>query len=115
MWKRKQQLSIIKLSLSTICDRFMCLEQPGEEPAALLCSQCKDSFHSAWDLMVHVQAAHMLNIYQLSVDPNTAPKDHSAVSRHLSYFFTKLSLSYMMQNVELEREISCSEKTLEEI
>lgn len=35
--------------------------------AALLCVQCKDSFSSAWDLMVHVQAAHMLNIYELGV------------------------------------------------
>ncbi|GLV45585.1 uncharacterized protein CBL_02605 [Carabus blaptoides fortunei] len=35
--------------------------------AALLCVQCKDSFHNAWDLMVHAQAAHMLNIYELGV------------------------------------------------
>ncbi|KAG8226505.1 hypothetical protein J437_LFUL007387 [Ladona fulva] len=40
----------------------------GNEPgAALLCVLCKDSFTNAWDLMVHVQAAHMLNIYELGV------------------------------------------------
>nr|CAD7442008.1 unnamed protein product [Timema bartmani] len=41
----------------------------GEElcSAMLLCVLCKDSFHSAWDLMVHVQAAHMMNIYELGL------------------------------------------------
>lgn len=42
---------------------------PGEDLASamLLCVLCKDSFQSAWDLMVHVQAAHMMNIYELGV------------------------------------------------
>lgn len=51
----------------------------GEEhqtAAALLCVQCKDSFHNAWDLMVHAQAAHMLNIYELGV-PQTSATDKS--------------------------------------
>ncbi|KAJ9578954.1 hypothetical protein L9F63_024938 [Diploptera punctata] len=41
----------------------------GEELSStmLLCVLCKDSFQSAWDLMVHVQAAHMMNIYELGV------------------------------------------------
>lgn len=30
-----------------------------------MCALCKESFASAWDLMVHAQAAHMVNIYQL--------------------------------------------------
>ncbi|XP_071446835.1 zinc finger protein 296-like [Hetaerina americana] len=47
----------------------------AESGAALLCMLCKDSFSSAWDLMVHVQAAHMLNIYELGV-----PKRRSASS-----------------------------------
>ncbi|CAG9864588.1 unnamed protein product [Phyllotreta striolata] len=34
---------------------------------SLLCVQCKDAFQNAWDLMVHAQAAHMLNIYELGV------------------------------------------------
>lgn len=42
-----------------------CSESLGHEAAALLCVQCKDSFLTAWDLMEHVQAAHMLNIYEL--------------------------------------------------
>lgn len=38
-----------------------------QSSAALLCVQCKDVFHNAWDLMVHAQAAHMVNIYELGV------------------------------------------------
>ena len=51
----------------------MCLcviESPGEgfsSSVMLLCVLCKDSFQSAWDLMVHVQAAHMMNIYELGL------------------------------------------------
>ncbi|CAH0383220.1 unnamed protein product [Bemisia tabaci] len=45
------------------------LDCEREAKASLLCVQCKDSFQCAWDLMVHVQAAHMLNIYELGVPP----------------------------------------------
>ncbi|CRL08323.1 CLUMA_CG021232, isoform A [Clunio marinus] len=31
----------------------------------LLCVVCKDSFRNPWDLMVHAQAAHMVNIYEI--------------------------------------------------
>lgn len=34
----------------------------------LSCALCKDYFVSPWDLMVHVQAAHMINIYELGFD-----------------------------------------------
>lgn len=30
-----------------------------------MCVVCKDSFVNPWDLMVHAQAAHMINIYEL--------------------------------------------------
>lgn len=33
--------------------------------AKLMCVVCKDSFVSPWDLMVHAQAAHMINIYEI--------------------------------------------------
>lgn len=33
--------------------------------ARLLCVVCKSVFQSPWDLMEHVQAAHMINIYEL--------------------------------------------------
>lgn len=38
-----------------------------EDKISLLCHECKDSFESAWDLIVHVQAAHMMNVYELGV------------------------------------------------
>ncbi|RZF44101.1 hypothetical protein LSTR_LSTR004473 [Laodelphax striatellus] len=45
-------------------------DTPSDSTVSLMCVQCKDSFFgNAWDLMVHVQAAHMLNIYELGVSP----------------------------------------------
>lgn len=41
--------------------------QDDHSVASLLCVQCKDAFPNAWDLMVHAQAAHMLNIYELGL------------------------------------------------
>nr|CAH7738551.1 unnamed protein product [Callosobruchus chinensis] len=52
--------------------------------AALLCVQCKDGFQNAWDLMVHAQAAHMLNIYELGIPNNgrctspASPRDNNS-------------------------------------
>lgn len=37
-------------------------------PMRLLCAVCKECFYSPWDLMVHVQAVHMVNIYSLGAD-----------------------------------------------
>lgn len=61
-----------KLRFTCKCDSYnnsMDKTKNGDEhaSAALLCVQCKDVFHNAWDLMVHAQAAHMLNIYELGV------------------------------------------------
>ncbi|KAK6627441.1 hypothetical protein RUM44_009918 [Polyplax serrata] len=50
------------------------------DAAALLCVQCKDAFISAWDLMVHVQAAHMVNIYELGVPKCSNGTQHSSPS-----------------------------------
>ncbi|XP_055687589.1 uncharacterized protein LOC129792514 [Lutzomyia longipalpis] len=42
-------------------------------PAArLLCVVCKDPFSNPWDLMVHAQTAHMINIYELGHDPGSS-------------------------------------------
>ncbi|GLV42570.1 uncharacterized protein CBL_03309 [Carabus blaptoides fortunei] len=51
--------------------------QPG-----LLCVQCKDSFHNAWDLMVHAQAAHMLNVYELGVPSAAAASNGNTEKVH---------------------------------
>lgn len=44
------------------------LETALSSSTKLLCALCKDYFGSPWDLMVHVQAAHMINIYELGYD-----------------------------------------------
>ncbi|KAH8257213.1 hypothetical protein KR038_005874 [Drosophila bunnanda] len=40
--------------------------------AKLLCAVCKDAFANPWDLMVHAQAAHMVNIYELGDEASNA-------------------------------------------
>ncbi|TMW52549.1 hypothetical protein DOY81_002374 [Sarcophaga bullata] len=57
--------------------RFTCKCQditlPIKNPpigAKLLCAVCKDGFSNPWDLMVHAQAAHMVNIYELGNEHN---------------------------------------------
>lgn len=39
----------------------------------LKCSQCKEVFSQAWDLMLHVQNAHGVNIYKLSEKNSATP------------------------------------------
>ena len=41
-------------------------QQPKPRQKYLHCVSCNSPFSNAWDLMVHVQAAHMMNIYQLA-------------------------------------------------
>ncbi|KAK7574227.1 hypothetical protein V9T40_011418 [Parthenolecanium corni] len=48
-----------------------------EDKISLLCHECKDSFESAWDLIVHVQAAHMLNVYELGTPKSKVDQQHS--------------------------------------
>ncbi|KAJ8922115.1 hypothetical protein NQ315_004049 [Exocentrus adspersus] len=74
-----------KLRFTCKCDSNKS-KSPSDDPssASLLCVQCKDAFHNAWDLMVHAQAAHMLNIYELGVptiincsSPSPVPNENS--------------------------------------
>ncbi|XP_017779294.1 PREDICTED: uncharacterized protein LOC108564707 isoform X2 [Nicrophorus vespilloides] len=75
-----------KLRFTCKCDTFSKAKSPIDDnsTASLLCVQCKDAFQNAWDLMVHAQAAHMLNIYELGVpsmehcgSPPMSPRDNS--------------------------------------
>lgn len=50
--------------------------------ARLLCVVCKSLFQSPWDLMVHVQAAHMINIYELGASASSATQLNQSVSPH---------------------------------
>lgn len=57
----------------------------GDSTTALLCVLCKVSFPSAWELMVHAQAAHMINIYELGTrpqSPRSAPSPPQSPSQH---------------------------------
>ncbi|XP_063911338.1 heterogeneous nuclear ribonucleoprotein C isoform X2 [Zophobas morio] len=74
-----------KLRFTCKCDSNKS-KNPADDhsSAALLCVQCKDAFQNAWDLMVHAQAAHMLNIYELGVpalancsSPPLSPRDNN--------------------------------------
>lgn len=75
-----------KLRFTCKCDSFNKSKSTADEnsSASLLCVQCKDAFQNAWDLMVHAQAAHMLNIYELGVpsigncsSPPMSPRDNN--------------------------------------
>ncbi|XP_021932719.1 uncharacterized protein LOC110836151 isoform X2 [Zootermopsis nevadensis] len=60
-------------------------KSPGDDSsstAMLLCVLCKDSFPGAWDLMVHVQAAHMVTIYELGVPKSDNTKKDDQTSDH---------------------------------
>ncbi|XP_069670579.1 uncharacterized protein [Periplaneta americana] len=62
-------------------------KSPGEDlssSAMLLCVLCKDSFQSAWDLMVHVQAAHMMNIYELGIPKSETTHKSEQTSQQTS-------------------------------
>ncbi|XP_024085581.1 uncharacterized protein LOC106663450 [Cimex lectularius] len=59
-----------KLRFTCKCSTLNGSLKDVEEGVALTCVQCKERYESAWDLMVHVQAAHMLNIYELSAKNN---------------------------------------------
>lgn len=85
-------------------------ESQSDDPssASLLCVQCKDAFQNAWDLMVHAQAAHMLNIYELGVptiincsSPSPVPNENSsdkASNTHLTYDLCNIIIAVLVLN-----------------
>lgn len=54
--------------------------------AKLLCAVCKEIFTNPWDLMVHAQAAHTFNIYELGGEINSTNKDDNDQSNTSSVF-----------------------------
>lgn len=60
--KTKKNQPYLECSLQVLFN--VCVENlfPSSK---LLCVVCKDSFSNPWDLMVHAQAAHMVNIYEI--------------------------------------------------
>ncbi|KAL7048141.1 hypothetical protein ACKWTF_003236 [Chironomus riparius] len=59
--------SYCKLRFTCKCqDQLPTIVNKSMYPSSkLLCVVCKDSFMNPWDLMVHAQAAHMVNIYEI--------------------------------------------------
>ncbi|XP_048510805.1 uncharacterized protein LOC105688785 isoform X1 [Athalia rosae] len=70
-----------KLRFTCKCHTFNGATPKGDSTAALLCVLCKDAFPSAWELMVHAQAAHMINIYELGTRPQS-PRSGQSPSPH---------------------------------
>ncbi|CAG9840262.1 unnamed protein product [Diabrotica balteata] len=88
--------------------------------ASLLCVQCKDAFQNAWDLMVHAQAAHMLNIYELGVPslgncslPSRSPRDNNTpdkLEKKLQLIPTTNNSSNSDKPIKLEQIERATEK-----
>ncbi|CAO1317467.1 unnamed protein product [Diamesa tonsa] len=60
--------SYCKLRFTCKCQDHMSLNNINKNvnlTTKLLCVVCKDSFNNPWNLMVHAQAAHMVNIYEI--------------------------------------------------
>lgn len=63
----KKKLNIYSFSFYFLHNTIS-IENPLPSSTKLLCAVCKDEFSSPWDLMVHAQAAHMVNIYELGTE-----------------------------------------------
>ncbi|XP_037908900.1 uncharacterized protein LOC119650318 isoform X1 [Hermetia illucens] len=67
-----------KLRFTCKCQDTLSSAKTPSPTTKLLCAVCKDSFSNPWDLMVHAQAAHMVNIYELGSEENgTEPKEQN--------------------------------------
>ena len=73
----------------TTCGDASSTKAPKPRQKYLHCVSCNSPFSNAWDLMVHVQAAHMMNIYQLA-DSNKLQQR----VRHMFNLFQVLVRSY---------------------
>ena len=71
-------------------------------PKWLHCNNCKLPFGNAWDLMVHVQTAHMMNIYQLA--------DTTKLQNVIIFLF-QIESSIIIRNFQ-KRHFSISCKTV---
>lgn len=62
-------MHFLNFLISSCCALSILIEGPYGR-AKLLCAVCKDAFPNPWDLIVHAQAAHMVNIYELGSETN---------------------------------------------
>ncbi|KAL2712782.1 hypothetical protein V1478_017737 [Vespula squamosa] len=84
---------------------------PRDSTTALLCVLCKVSFPTAWELMVHAQAAHMINIYELGTRPQSprstqsppqSPNQHAKESSPSPQDFQEIKATDCEERVEEE-------------
>nr|XP_050867756.1 uncharacterized protein LOC127071942 isoform X2 [Vespula vulgaris] len=84
---------------------------PRDSTTALLCVLCKVSFPTAWELMVHAQAAHMINIYELGTRPQSprstqsppqSPSQHAKESSPSPQDFQEIKATDCEERVEEE-------------
>ena len=77
--KHRYRILVLDISFGTF-QHFLGFQDEGAEVAGaaqqgkkvhLKCSQCKEVFSQAWDLMFHAQNAHGVNIYKLSEKNNS--------------------------------------------
>lgn len=61
-------------SIKTLSFKICHISEASVPSAKLVCVVCKDGFTSCWDLMVHAQAAHMINIYEIGDKNSESPK-----------------------------------------
>lgn len=64
--KRRKLYKITHATFFSFTDGSTAAPSKDQKSKWLHCITCKSPFSSAWDLMVHVQTAHMLNIYLLA-------------------------------------------------
>ena len=66
----------------------------------LLCVVCKDSFSNPWDLMVHAQAAHMVNIYEIGESDDDEESTGSHKTNELEKINGKIHTNGMFISVQ---------------
>ncbi|XP_037084808.1 uncharacterized protein LOC119105449 [Pollicipes pollicipes] len=69
-----------KLRFACKCGEHTSTNSSSRTSTSLLCALCKEGFSSAWDLMVHFQTAHTVNIYRLGSPPKDADSRPETVS-----------------------------------
>lgn len=101
-----------KLRFTCKCHTFNGATPKGDSTASLLCVLCKDAFPSAWELMVHAQAAHMINIYELGTRPQS-PRSGQSPSPHSPSQLAK-ETSPSPQDLQENKRLESDERAEEE-
>lgn len=77
----------------------------------LLCVVCKDSFVNPWDLMVHAQTAHMVNIYEIGESDDDEESTGSHKTNELEKINGKIHTNGMLPSCNGNGNLSHSQKS----